>query len=146
VWGGETPKGFDCSGFVQYVYRAEGVELPRTSRQMAGSGFAVSRNEMAIGDLMLFADSGEPISHVAIYAGQWAFHPLVIERQRRPVRRPQFRPGCLVQAESRCSSPRRDGLGFRRHRIREEPDSIRGIRSAGQGASRQEMTDCIVGP
>lgn len=72
VWGGETPKGFDCSGFVQYVYRHEGVDLPRTSRQMAGSGFAVSRNEMAIGDLMLFADGG-PISHVAIYAGSGRF-------------------------------------------------------------------------
>jgi hypothetical protein len=72
VWGGETPKGFDCSGFVQYVYRAEGVELPRTSRQMAGSGFGVSRSEMAIGDLMLFADDG-PISHVAIYAGNGRF-------------------------------------------------------------------------
>jgi cell wall-associated NlpC family hydrolase len=73
VWGGETPKGFDCSGFVQYVYRAEGVELPRTSRQMAGSGFGVSRAEMAIGDLMLFAESGEAISHVAIYAGNGRF-------------------------------------------------------------------------
>lgn len=72
VWGGETPNGFDCSGFVQYIYRAEGVELPRTSRQMAGSGFAVSRSEMAIGDLMLFADNG-PISHVAIYAGNGRF-------------------------------------------------------------------------
>jgi len=73
VWGGETPKGFDCSGFVQYVYRAEGVELPRTSRQMAGSGFGVSRTEMAIGDLMLFAERDEPISHVAIYAGNGRF-------------------------------------------------------------------------
>jgi cell wall-associated NlpC family hydrolase len=72
VWGGETPRGFDCSGFVQYVYRAEGVGLPRTSRQMAGSGFAVSRAEMTVGDLMLFADNG-PISHVAIYAGNGRF-------------------------------------------------------------------------
>jgi cell wall-associated NlpC family hydrolase len=72
VWGGETPRGFDCSGFVQYVYRAEGVELPRVSRQMAGSGFGVTRSEMAIGDLMLFADDG-PISHVAIYAGSGRF-------------------------------------------------------------------------
>lgn len=72
VWGGETPSGFDCSGFVQYVYRAEGVQLPRTSKQMAGSGFSVSRAEMAIGDLMLFADNG-PVSHVAIYAGNGRF-------------------------------------------------------------------------
>lgn len=68
VWGGSTPKGFDCSGFVQYVYRHEGVSLPRTSRQMVGSGFGVDRQSMAVGDLMLFADNG-PISHVAIYAG-----------------------------------------------------------------------------
>jgi cell wall-associated NlpC family hydrolase len=72
VWGGDTPRGFDCSGFVQYVYRAEGVELPRTSRQMAGSGFGVGRSDMAVGDLMLFADDG-PISHVAIYAGNGRF-------------------------------------------------------------------------
>lgn len=73
VWGGDTPKGFDCSGFVQYVYRAEGVDLPRTSRQMAGSGFAVNRSSMAVGDLMLFAEADEAISHVAIYAGNGRF-------------------------------------------------------------------------
>ncbi len=70
VYGGSTPKGFDCSGLVQYVYAHQGVELPRTSRQMAGSGFAVdvSPRAMAVGDLLLFAQSGT-ISHVAIYAG-----------------------------------------------------------------------------
>ena len=68
-WGGSTPAGFDCSGFVQYVYAHEGVDLPRTSRQMAGSGFDVDRGSMAVGDLILFAESGEPISHVAFYAG-----------------------------------------------------------------------------
>jgi cell wall-associated NlpC family hydrolase len=69
VWGGSTPQGFDCSGFVQYVYRQEGVDLPRTSRQMAGSGFQVNQKDMAIGDLILFAETGEAISHVALYAG-----------------------------------------------------------------------------
>lgn len=70
-WGGSSPKaGFDCSGFVQYVYGSQGVDLPRTSRQMAGAGVGVSatRSSLAVGDLLLFAQSGT-INHVAIYAG-----------------------------------------------------------------------------
>lgn len=74
VYGGSSPSGFDCSGFVQYVYARQGVELPRTSRQMAGSGVAVNPNSraMAVGDLMLFSQGGR-ISHVAIYAGGGRF-------------------------------------------------------------------------
>ncbi len=74
VYGGDSPRGFDCSGFVQYVYARQGVDLPRTSGQMAGSGMAVSPTPraMAIGDLMLFSQGGR-ISHVAIYAGSGRF-------------------------------------------------------------------------
>ena len=70
MYGGSTPKGFDCSGLVQYVYAHEGVNLPRTSRQMAGAGIAIDRSPraMAVGDLLLFAQGGT-VSHVAIYAG-----------------------------------------------------------------------------
>ncbi|HEX6628108.1 MAG TPA: C40 family peptidase [Gemmatimonadaceae bacterium] len=74
-YGGTSPRsGFDCSGFVQYVYGIQGVDLPRTSRQMAGSGVAVepSTRAMAVGDLMLFSQGGR-ISHVAIYAGNGRF-------------------------------------------------------------------------
>ena len=74
-YGGTSPRtGFDCSGFVQYVYGIHGVNLPRTSRQMAGSGIAVdpSRRSLAVGDLMLFSQGGR-ISHVAIYAGNGRF-------------------------------------------------------------------------
>ena len=74
-YGGSSPRtGFDCSGFVQYVYGTQGVDLPRTSRQMAGSGIAVepSTRSMAVGDLMLFQQGGR-ISHVAIYAGNGRF-------------------------------------------------------------------------
>jgi len=74
-YGGTSPRtGFDCSGFVQYVYASQGVDLPRTSRQMAGSGVAIepSTRSMAVGDLMLFSQGGR-ISHVAIYAGNGRF-------------------------------------------------------------------------
>jgi cell wall-associated NlpC family hydrolase len=72
VYGGETPRGgFDCSGFVQYVFGRHGVVLPRTSRQQAGAGRALSRTIAALkpGDLMLFSSKGGRVDHVAIYAG-----------------------------------------------------------------------------
>lgn len=70
-WGGSTPRGFDCSGFVQYVYREHGVRLPRTSRQMAHAGRSVTARiaSLRAGDLMLFRGKNGVISHVALYAG-----------------------------------------------------------------------------
>jgi len=71
VWGGSTPAGFDCSGFVQYAYRQVGVPLPRTSRQMAHAGESVPVRLSALreGDLMLFRGRKGVINHVAMYAG-----------------------------------------------------------------------------
>lgn len=71
VWGGATPNGFDCSGFVQYVFREHGIELPRTSRQQATVGQSVPTILGALreGDLMLFASDGVRVDHIAIYAG-----------------------------------------------------------------------------
>ena len=70
-WGGTSPRtGFDCSGYVRYVYAQQGVQLPRTSREQAGAGQRVAARVSALrqGDLMLFAEQ-KTISHVAIYAG-----------------------------------------------------------------------------
>lgn len=71
VYGGETPVGFDCSGFVQYVFGRHGVDLPRTSRQQAAAGRPLSRKITSLkpGDLMLFSSKGGRVDHVAIYAG-----------------------------------------------------------------------------
>jgi len=71
VWGGNTPKGFDCSGFTKYVFARQGITLPRTSREQAkvGRAVAVDFGSMQPGDLMFFAEPGEAISHVAIYVG-----------------------------------------------------------------------------
>lgn len=72
VYGGAQPGvGFDCSGFVQYVFGRHGVSLPRTSRQQATAGRALPRTPTALrpGDLMLFSSKGRGVDHVAIYAG-----------------------------------------------------------------------------
>jgi cell wall-associated NlpC family hydrolase len=73
VWGGTTPQGFDCSGFVQYVYGQLGVSLPRTSEAQASVGSPVdSLSDAQPGDLVLFAGSdGTAASpgHVGIYLG-----------------------------------------------------------------------------
>lgn len=72
VWGGNTPEsGFDCSGFTKYVFAKQGIGLPRTSREQsrAGQPIALDFGAMLPGDIMLFAEPNEAISHVAIYVG-----------------------------------------------------------------------------
>jgi cell wall-associated NlpC family hydrolase len=71
-YGGESPaEGFDCSGFVQFVFSRHGVELPRTSYQLVSAGCAGPREITALqpGDLMFFAAGSRGVDHVAIYAG-----------------------------------------------------------------------------
>jgi hypothetical protein len=73
VYGGSTPQsGFDCSGFVQYVYRRHGITLPRTSRQQSSAGRSVAAAKLAgvrAGDLLFFSQRGDVVDHVAIYVG-----------------------------------------------------------------------------
>jgi cell wall-associated NlpC family hydrolase len=71
-YGGESPvSGFDCSGFVQYVFGRHGVKLPRTSREQSSAGNPVPLDVASLrpGDLLLFASTGTTVNHVAIYAG-----------------------------------------------------------------------------
>jgi cell wall-associated NlpC family hydrolase len=68
VWGGESPRGFDCSGFVQWVFARRGVAMPRTAREQAGVGDAPYPGDLRPGDLLFFW-GGSGAQHVAIYAG-----------------------------------------------------------------------------
>jgi cell wall-associated NlpC family hydrolase len=71
-WGGDTPReGFDCSGFTRHVFARHGIAIPRTSRQQATIGRRLPRSWRSVrpGDLVMFANSGGRINHVAIYAG-----------------------------------------------------------------------------
>ena len=72
-WGGTTPKGFDCSGYVQYVFNKHGIELPRTSREQYYTGYKVSKSNLQPGDLVFFNTSGKGVSHVGIYIGDGDF-------------------------------------------------------------------------
>ena len=70
--GGTSPaSGFDCSGFVQYVFARHAVRLPRTSRDQVEMGVRISPRISALrtGDLLFFAEKGSRITHVAVYAG-----------------------------------------------------------------------------
>ena len=71
VWGGSTPSGFDCSGYVQYVFNLHGISLPRVSSQQYTVGTAVSRTNLKAGDLVFFGTSG--VSHLGIYIGNDQF-------------------------------------------------------------------------
>lgn len=66
VYGDEGPDSFDCSGLTSYAYQQAGISLPRSSSHQAGYGTAVSRDQLAPGDLVFFY---QPVSHVGIYIG-----------------------------------------------------------------------------
>jgi cell wall-associated NlpC family hydrolase len=70
VYGGTNPSGFDCSGFVQYVYAHFGVSIPRTSQQQYSVGTAVSVSNLQPGDLVFFHDNGSGPGHVGLYIGE----------------------------------------------------------------------------
>ncbi|OLN26801.1 C40 family peptidase [Desulfosporosinus metallidurans] len=69
VWGGTSLKGFDCSGFVQYVFRASGISLPRTAAEQYKLGVPVSRDELMPGDLVFFQTYAPGATDVRIYIG-----------------------------------------------------------------------------
>jgi peptidoglycan DL-endopeptidase CwlO len=69
VYGGSTPSGFDCSGFVMYVFGQIGISLPHNAAAQYGYGMPVSRDQLQAGDLVFFNGLG----HVGIYIGGGQF-------------------------------------------------------------------------
>jgi len=68
VWGGETMRGTDCSGFVQSVFARVGIKLPRVSRLQWKAGKSVVKGDLKKGDLVFFRTIGSRISHVGIFS------------------------------------------------------------------------------
>ena len=71
VWGGTTPSGFDCSGFVQYVFAQQGISIPRTVATQWNAATAVS--QPSVGDIVFFETYTNGPSHNGIYIGNNQF-------------------------------------------------------------------------
>lgn len=73
-WGGASPSGFDCSGFVYYVFNNVGITLPRSLAQQQNMGVAVAKSDLQPGDVVYFQNTyAAGISHVGIYVGGGKF-------------------------------------------------------------------------
>lgn len=64
--GGSDPAGFDCSGFVRYVFAQHGVSVPRDVRRQWTAGHEVSRGRIRPGDLLFFSTKGSGPTHVSL--------------------------------------------------------------------------------
>ena len=73
VFGGTTPSGFDCSGYVRYVFANAGIYLPRMADEQYEMGMPVSTDELVAGDLVFFTTYTYGASHVGIYLGDGNF-------------------------------------------------------------------------
>ncbi|EWS81940.1 hydrolase [Brachybacterium phenoliresistens] len=90
VWGGDDPSGWDCSGFVQWVYGQHGISLPHSAGSQVAQGTRISRSEARPGDLVYkpghigiyagdgrFVDAGNPrvdTTERDIYSGDWSYY------------------------------------------------------------------------
>ncbi len=73
VFGGTTPKGFDCSGYVRYVFAKQGIEMPRMADEQYRVGHSVPKKNLKPGDLVFFETYEPGPSHSGIYIGDGKF-------------------------------------------------------------------------
>lgn len=71
-YGGNSPRGFDCSGLVHYAYLQAGVSIPRTTTQLWTAAEPVAVADLRAGDLLFFRIDGK-MSHVGLYLGERRF-------------------------------------------------------------------------
>lgn len=71
--GGTTPDGFDCSGFVQFVFKKNGINLPRSALKQYYTGKFISGQDMRPGDLVFYHTEGNGVDHVGIFVGGYQF-------------------------------------------------------------------------
>lgn len=67
-YGGNTPRGFDCSGLIHYAYHEAGLSVPRTTGQLWSATETVGKRQLRAGDLLFFSIAGK-MSHVGLYVG-----------------------------------------------------------------------------
>ncbi len=72
-YGGSTPKGFDCSGLVNYSFAQVGLKVSRDTRTLREQGVLVRTSALRRGDLVFFDQEGKKYSHVGIYLGDGVF-------------------------------------------------------------------------
>lgn len=73
VYGGSTPRGFDCSGLAQYSYQQAGLKIPRTAIEQYQFSTPVPDNRLLPGDLLFFTLRSRRVAHVGIYVGDGKF-------------------------------------------------------------------------
>lgn len=75
VYGGNSPSGFDCSGYVKYVFAHFGVNLSRTSASQYSNSVRISKSDLNVGDLVFFSQTrgSSKVGHVGIYVGGGQF-------------------------------------------------------------------------
>lgn len=73
VWAGSSSRGFDCSGFVNYVYKECGYSINRTAALIYENGTYVEKADLQVGDAVCFSSSSCSIGHVGIYIGEGQF-------------------------------------------------------------------------
>lgn len=72
-YGGDTPRGFDCSGLVRFAYRQVGIDVPHSSRMLYKQSQKVPLNKLQPGDLLFFKIDKRTVSHVGIYTEGLSF-------------------------------------------------------------------------